>query len=214
MRHADIHPHPNPPPSRGRDLWRYRTGSKIVCCNLVRRLPVNLYLVGYRCTGKTCVGRLLSDALDWTFVDMDHELVAEEGIPIEDIVDGRGWKYFREREAQLLERLSRATKQVISTGGGVVTLPENIATMRESGKVVWLHASPATIAERMEADLDADSQRPPLQGNDSFAEIEEVFAERLPLYDEAMNLQVETDNLSPEEVAESIVRWLKTSSSE
>ena len=171
---------------------------------------MNLYLVGYRCTGKTSVGRVLSDALDWNFVDMDNELVAEAGIPIEDIVASRGWKHFREREAQLLERLSQETKQVISTGGGVVTVPENIATMRGSGKVVWLHASPATIAERMGGDTGTARQRPPLHGNDSIAEIEEVFAERLPLYDEAMHLQVETDNLSPEEVADSIIRWLKT----
>jgi shikimate kinase len=141
---------------------------------------------------------------------MDNELVAEAGIPIEEIVASRGWKYFREREAQLLERLSQATKQVISTGGGVVTVEENIATMRGSGKVVWLHASPATIAERMEADIDSARQRPPLHGYDSVAEIEEVFAERLPLYDEAMHLQVETDVLSPQEVAEHILRWLET----
>jgi shikimate kinase len=141
---------------------------------------------------------------------MDNELVAEAGIPIEEIVASRGWKYFREREAQLLERLSQATKQVISTGGGVVTVEENIATMRDSGKVVWLHASPATIAERMEADIDSARQRPPLHGYDSVAEIEEVFAERLPLYDEAMQLQVETDVLSPQEVAEHILRWLET----
>jgi shikimate kinase len=141
---------------------------------------------------------------------MDNELVAEAGIPIEEIVASRGWKYFREREAQLLERLSQATKQVISTGGGVVTVEENIATMRDSGKVVWLHASPATIAERMEADIDSARQRPPLHGYDSVAEIEEVFAERLPLYDEAMHLQVETDVLSPQEVAEHILRWLSS----
>jgi shikimate kinase len=171
---------------------------------------LNLYLVGYRCTGKSSVGRIVSDALGWVFVDMDNELVAEAGIPIEDIVASRGWKYFREREAQLLERLSQATKQVISTGGGVVTMEENIATMRSSGKVVWLHASPATIAERMAADRDTARQRPPLHGNDSLAEIEAVFAERLPLYDEAMHLQVETDRLSPREVAEHIVRWLET----
>lgn len=170
---------------------------------------MNLYLVGYRCTGKTSVGRLLSDALGWTFVDMDHELVTEAGMEIEDIVNSRGWKYFREGEAQLLERLSRATNQVISTGGGVVTVPENIATMRGSGKVVWLHASPATIAKRLGADINTAQQRPPLHGQDSLTEIEEVFVERLPLYDEAMHLQVETDNLSPEEVADAILRWLE-----
>ena len=171
---------------------------------------MNLYLIGYRCTGKTSVGRMLAEAMDWTFVDMDHELVKEAGIPIEEIVDSRGWKYFRDQESKLLQQLSRATKHVISTGGGVVTVPENIVTMHDSGKVVWLHASPSTIAARMEADESTADQRPPLQGNDSVVEIEEVLAERLPLYDEAMHLQVETDDLSVEEVSESIMRWLKT----
>jgi shikimate kinase len=175
---------------------------------------VNLYLIGYRCTGKSSVGRLLARAMAWTFVDMDHELVTEAGIPIEEIVDSRGWEYFRERESQLLEGLSQAGQQVVSTGGGVVTAPENIAIMRGSGKVVWLHASPATIAARMEADRNTAGQRPPLHGKDSVVEIEQVLAERLPLYEEAMHLQVETDDLSLEEVTGSIVRWLKTISSE
>ena len=170
---------------------------------------MNLYLIGYRCTGKTSVGRLLAEAMDWTFVDMDQELVSEAGIPIEEIVDSRGWKYFRDQESKLLQQLSRATEQVISTGGGVVTVPENITIMHGSGKVVWLHASPGTIAARMETDKSTADQRPPLHGNDSVVEIEEVLAERLPLYDEAMHLQVETDDLSVEEVSESIIRWLK-----
>ena len=171
---------------------------------------MNLYLVGYRCTGKTSVGRLLAKAMAWTFVDMDHELVTEAGMPIEEMVDSRGWKYFREREGKLLQRLSQVKKQVISTGGGVVTVPENIAIMRDSGKIVWLHASPDTIAARMEADRTTAGQRPPLHGNDSVVEIEEVLAERLPLYDEAMHLQVETDDLSLKEVSESILRWFET----
>ena len=171
---------------------------------------MNLYLIGYRCTGKTSVGQMLADTMAWTFIDMDHELVKEAGIPIEEIVDSRGWKYFRDQESKLLQQLSQATKQVISTGGGVVTVAENISIMRGSGKVVWLHASPSTIAARMEADKSSADQRPPLHGNDSVVEIEEVLAERLPLYDEAMHLQVETDDLSVEEVSESIIRWLKT----
>ena len=124
---------------------------------------MNLYLVGYRCTGKTSVGRLLSDAMGWTFVDMDNELVTEAGIPIEDIVVRRGWEHFREIEARLLERLSQTKCQVIATGGGVVTVRSNVTAMRATGKVVWLKASPAVLAERMAADINTASQRPPLR---------------------------------------------------
>lgn len=172
---------------------------------------MNLYLVGYRCTGKTSVGLIVSDALGWVFVDMDDELAAEEGIPIQEMVSSRGWEYFRQRETHLLQRLSQGAEQVIATGGGVVTVPENISIIRGSGKVVWLHASPAAIAERMAADNKTGGQRPPLRGKDSVAEIEEVLEERLPQYGEAMHFRVDTDGLSPGEVTERILRWLGTS---
>jgi shikimate kinase len=171
---------------------------------------VNLYLVGYRCTGKTIVGRLLSDAMGWTFVDMDNELVVETGIPIEDIVASKGWEHFRDIEARLLKRLSETKSQVIATGGGVVTVSSNVTAMRATGKVVWLQASPAAIAERMVADKNTVLQRPPLHGQDSLTEIEDILRERLHLYKQAMDFQVDTDGLSPTDVANRILAWFET----
>ena len=171
---------------------------------------MNLYLVGYRCTGKSSVGRIVSDALGWIFVDMDNELQAEEGRNIQQIVQDQGWEYFRKRESNLLQRLGRGSKQVIATGGGVVTNPSNVSRMHSSGKVVWLHGSPNTIAQRMAADNHTGGQRPPLRGRDSVAEIEDILAERLPLYQQAMHFRVDTDGLSPREVAELVLAWLET----
>jgi shikimate kinase len=175
--------------------------------NTLRRPLVNLYLVGYRCAGKTSVGRLLSDALGWVFVDMDHQLAAGAGMPIQDIVASRGWHHFREIEGRLLKRLSRTARQVIATGGGVVTVASNIRAMRASGKVVWLQVSSAVVAERMVADDNSASQRPPLHGENAFVEIEKVLGERLPLYEQAMHFRVDTDGLSPREVTDSILAW-------
>ena len=177
---------------------------------MLRWLPVNLYLVGYRCTGKSMVGRLLSEALAWILVDMDQQLGAEAGMPIQDVVSTKGWKHFREQEARLLLRLSKTVRQVIATGGGVVTTAANITAMRTSGKVVWLRAGPSIIAERMLADSNTVSQRPPLRGEDALAEIEEILRERMPLYEQAMHFQVDTDGWSPQEVADRIRDWLKT----
>ena len=171
---------------------------------------MNLYLVGYRCTGKTIVGRLLSEELEWVFVDMDHQLAAEADMAIQDIVSTQGWKHFREIESRLLARLSQTARQVVATGGGVVTTPASISAMRTSGKVVWLQASPSIIAERMLKDSNTDSQRPPLRGEDTFAEIKEILKERMPLYEQAMHFQVDTDNLGPREVTELISQWLET----
>ena len=171
---------------------------------------MNLYLVGYRCTGKSSVGQLVSEALGWVFVDIDDALQIEEGRDIEQIVLEQGWEYFRTVETTLVQRLSRGSNQVIATGGGVVTRPGNVALMQGSGKVVWLQASPKTIAQRMTADSTSAGQRPPLQGKDSIGEIEEILSERLPLYQQAMHFRVDTDGLSPREVADRILRWLET----
>ena len=170
---------------------------------------VNLYLVGYRCAGKTSVGRLLSDALGWVFVDMDERLAAGAGMPIQEIVASRGWHYFREIEGRLLERLSQTARQVIATGGGVVTVASNVRAMRASGKVVWLQVSSAAVAKRMMEDDNTASQRPPLHGKDALAEIERVLGERLPLYEQAMHFRVGTDNLTANEVADSILAWFR-----
>jgi shikimate kinase len=143
--------------------------------------------------------------MGWVFVDMDNELVTVAGIPIEDIVVRRGWEHFREMEARLLGRLSQKERQVIATGGGVVTVRSNVTVMRATGKVVWLQASPEVIAERMVADTITASQRPPLRGDDAFAEIEEILRDRLPLYKQAMHFRVDTDGLSPETVAHRIL---------
>ena len=171
---------------------------------------MNLYLVGYRCTGKTTVGLLLSTKLGWGFVDMDHELAVEAGMSIQEIVSRQGWKHFRKLEGHLLERLSRQASQVVATGGGVVASTENIATMRNSGKVVWLEAGPSAIAKRMLADSSTVRQRPALRGKDALTEIKEVLKERLPLYEKAMHFSVDTDELYPQEVADRIMVWLKT----
>jgi shikimate kinase len=141
---------------------------------------------------------------------MDNELQAEDGRDVQQIVRDQGWEYFRKWETNLVQRLSRGSKQVIATGGGVVTSPGNVTLMHGSGKVVWLHASPNTIAQRMAADKNTGGQRPPLRGRDPIGEIEDILAERLPLYQQAMHFRVDTDELSPREVAESILRWLET----
>ena len=170
---------------------------------------MNLYLVGYRCTGKSSVGRIVSDALGWIFVDMDSELQAAEGRDVEQIVQNDGWEYFRRLETNLLQRLSGGSRQVIATGGGVVTSPANVSRMHSSGKVVWLHGRANTIAQRMAADHHTGGQRPPLRGKDSVGEIEEILAERLPLYQQAMHFRVDTDDLSPLAVAERVLAWLQ-----
>ena len=113
---------------------------------------MNLYLIGYRCSGKTTLGRILADMLGWDFEDMDDRFVAEQGISISSFVRLNGWEVFRTLERALLGRISRQQGQVVGTGGGVVLDPFNIDTMRNSGKVIWLRTRPETVLRLIRAD--------------------------------------------------------------
>jgi shikimate kinase len=162
---------------------------------------VNIFLIGYRGTGKSAVGKGLAAALDRMFVDMDEELTRRFGVTISEYVGRFGWPAFRAEEKRLLQGLCRRDGRVVSTGGGVVLDAENVAAMRAGGRVVWLLASPGVIIDRLAADPRTHDQRPALSSSpDPAAEIREVLERRLPLYRQAAHLRIETDGLTVEQV--------------
>ena len=165
---------------------------------------MNIYLIGYRCTGKTSVGKCLAAGPEWRFVDADAALVCRHGVTIQSMVEAGGWDGFRRNEKQLLADLCTGTGQVVATGGGAVLDGENVDRMKKSGIVIWLKASPATIKERIVSDRHTGDQRPSLTGKGLLEEIEDVLEERLPLYEDAMDLAVVTDDRNIQEISQRI----------
>lgn len=97
-----------------------------------------VFLVGFMCSGKTTVGRLLASRLGWDFLDVDHELEKAEGISIPEIFELKGEEYFRRRELEILMGLAEGERLVVSTGGGLGADPQAMRFMKSSGLVVWL----------------------------------------------------------------------------
>jgi len=169
----------------------------------------NLVLIGYRGAGKTAVGRQLSQALGWPLVDLDEELVREAGRTIAGIVAEEGWPGFRRREKELVRRFAGRPGLVLATGGGVVLDPENVARLKEQGILVWLRAPASVLRERLARDAGTAVSRPGLQGSDPLAEVEEILAQREPLYRAAADVILDTTDLTPAEVAAKILAALK-----
>lgn len=167
---------------------------------------MHIYLIGYRCTGKTSVGKRLAARLDRPFVDTDAEVVREDGTAISEMVARFGWPYFREREKATLQRLSqqllKTAERVISTGGGIVLDPENRRLMKATGRVIWLRATPGTILGRMTTDGKSAGQRPDLTDKPIAEEIIQTLEQRRPLYAEAADLHVDTDGVSRDAVCD------------
>ena len=166
---------------------------------------MNLVLIGYRGTGKSVVAARLAEKLPMTVVSLDEEIEREAGLSIPEIVEKHGWSWFRDLESEITKRHSAMDNLILDTGGGVVLRKENVSNLARNGQIFWLKASIATIATRIQD----SSNRPPLTGAASFLEeIEEVLAERLPLYRAAANHEIDTDLLSVEEVANTIIQQL------
>jgi shikimate kinase len=174
--------------------------------------PDNLFLVGYRCTGKSSVGRSLAATLSLPFIDTDSLVVSENGMSIREIVISQGWEAFRRLEHTALQQVCTMDRRVVATGGGIVLDADNVKLMKKSGRIIWLRASPKTIKARMLQDKASKTLRPALTSTDNISEIEETLAKRAPLYQHAMDFSVDTDHRGVDEICDFIIGRLKAGS--
>jgi shikimate kinase len=166
---------------------------------------MNIYLIGYRCCGKTSVGKTLSRLLGRPFLDTDEAVVQKAGMTISDIVAKNGWDAFRDMEKYAIDQTTFLNQYVIATGGGVILDPDNVRNMRKAGRVIWLRASPETVRARMAADPETLIQRPDLTATGSMDEIEAVLLTRQPLYEKAGHLALNTDILGIDAICRKII---------
>ena len=160
----------------------------------------NLALVGFMGTGKSSVGRLVADLLHFTFLDTDQVIEAWAAKPINDIFQQDGEPAFRQWESRIVADLTRRTKTVIATGGGLPAVEGNLASLKSHALVVCLWASPDVIWERVRG----HSHRPLLLDPDPLAKIRQLLAAREAHYRQA-DVLVNTEWRSQREVAAQVV---------
>ncbi|KAL2339437.1 hypothetical protein Fmac_007377 [Flemingia macrophylla] len=158
-----------------------------------------IYLVGMMGSGKTTVGRILSHVLSYSFFDSDA-LVEEQvdGTSVADIFKKYGESFFRNKETEVLQKLSMMRRHVISTGGGAVVRPINWKYMHQ-GISVWLDVPVEALARRITA-VGTDS-RPLLHSKagdaytKTFMRLSALFEERSEAYPNA-NARVSLENMA------------------
>ena len=171
-------------------------------------MPCNLILIGYRCCGKTCVGKRLADLLSYDFVDTDVCIESDCRSSIDRLVADKGWPCFRQKETQILEQIILGNNQVIATGGGMVLAPENRALMKTHGFVIWLAADVTTIVQRLEADPQTRANRPRFTTWSLKNETKDILAQRIPFYEALADMTVDTTGHTPQHIADIIKRRL------
>ena len=166
-----------------------------------------LILIGSRATGKTTLARLLGERLQLEAVDTDPLIEQKAGRTIAEIFAEQGEPVFRDYESQVIVELLQGEPCVVATGGGLPVRPTNRELLKRAGQVVWLKALPETIMRRMSGDPVTERMRPQLTDLPPLAEIKHVLNERAAIYREIADLEIDTDDVSPTELANFIVTW-------
>jgi len=169
---------------------------------------LHLALIGFRCSGKTTVGRLLAEQLDRKFIDTDELAEKLCGLKVRHFVALEGWAQFRRLETLALETALDQDYQIIATGGGIVLQPENVLRLKRKATVFWLRASTEAIRRRLSRDSERVS-RPGLTRNNPVEEVEALLQQRTPLYLKASDYVVDTDHEEPRTVMEAICRLIE-----
>ncbi len=165
-----------------------------------------IFLVGFMGAGKSSVGKFLSVLLGFDFIDSDSFIEKNEGLSIDAIVKMHSWDYFREREAEWVDKLDPSSTYVCATGGGLPCFHDNLDKMLQMGTVIYLECSNDVLFERIS---NQNANRPllsALSGDELKEFIAATIADRVPYYSRA-NMTI-NGNGSVEAIAKQLVNIL------
>ena len=162
-------------------------------------------LIGYRGSGKTTIAQLLSRQLGWDWEDADVEIELQAGKAIATIFAEAGETFFRDLEVAVVANLCQREKCVLALGGGAVLRAENRRCLADCQAIIWLKASEETIFNRISADPTSSDRRPNLTNRGGRNEIQQLLAEREPIYASCATLVVDTENKVPARIVEEII---------
>lgn len=160
-----------------------------------------IFLIGYRCTGKTSTGKYLADLLNKNFVDTDLALESIYDTTIAQMVARHGWPYFRAKETETLMTLDLENSPVIATGGGIILAEENRQFLEENGVVIYLYATASVLADRIRKDEKNTERRPDLTRDSLALETEKMLEIRNPLYQALAAISMNTEEYAPKAAA-------------
>ena len=173
--------------------------------------PPAIVLTGLRGAGKTTIGRALARQLRRTFIDLDESTLARlNATSVARVWHERGEAAWRAAEVVSLQVALVLPGAVTALGGGTLMIPEaqNLIGARRVDRtiVVYLRCTAESLIHRLNLD---PRDRPPLTGFPLEQEVPLIFAQRDPIYRRLADWTIDTDDLSPDEVVQRILKCCK-----
>ena len=155
-------------------------------------------------SGKSTIGKVLSERLEYDFYDTDKLVEKVVGKKIKEIFDQNGEQYFRLKESEELDKTRKLKNAVIATGGGIIENEKNRLFLKEEKKVIFLDSS----IERQYDRTKESQKRPLLNNGDSMKILKNLYQKRLSFYQEVSKLKISMDNLTEGKIFEKILDFL------
>lgn len=145
------------------------------------RLNKTVVLVGMMGAGKTAVGRAVAARLGVPFLDSDAEIEAAANLSVPEIFQRDGEAFFRKRESEVIARLLKQERCILSTGGGAFLAESNREMISRDGVSLWLNADLPLLWQRVRH----KESRPLLRTPNPYATLAEIYRARVPVYEKA-----------------------------
>ena len=165
---------------------------------------MKIFLIGPMGSGKSTIGKVLSEKLEYDFYDTDKLVEKVVGKKIKEIFDQNGEQYFRLKESEELDKTRKLKNAVIATGGGIIENEKNRLFLKEEKKVIFLDSS----IERQYDRTKESQKRPLLNNGDSMKILKNLYQKRLSFYKEVSKLKISMDNLTEGKIFEKILDFL------
>ncbi|MBS1807975.1 MAG: shikimate kinase [Acidobacteria bacterium] len=170
----------------------------------ISSIPSPIFLLGFMASGKSTVGRALAEKLNAPFIDLDEKIIQQAGKTIGEIIQQEGEPYFRQLEAECLQKAAVQGSAVIALGGGAFMQSVNRELIAQTGVSIWLNAPFELCWERIQKDAVVRPLAPTIE------ETRHRYQQRIPVYQQAQ-IQIEvTQTSSPESLVDKILTYLQT----
>lgn len=166
-----------------------------------------IFLIGFMGSGKSTIGVKLAKKLEFSFIDTDNLIESEEGIEVSEIFETKGEEYFRERETEIISKLSMKKNLVVSLGGGSPCYNNNINSINISGTSFFLDVSVSNLIKRLENGVDQRPLLSSLNKDEIVNYIKTKLKERIPFYKQAIHIV--DSNRDANSIVEDIYKKIK-----
>lgn len=162
----------------------------------------NTYIIGPAGVGKSTVGKLLAEILEWGFIDLDETVEAIYRQSLEDIFAVYGPGTFQEMQSSVFNELAQGNHQVFTGNDALIVHGENFKLMKATGLVFCLEAAEATLNQRL------DRRKYRFLAAEKYHEDLRHWLSDSSLFYSQADAIIVTDETSPRDIAHSIRKLL------